>query len=577
MNCIHPRQTLRPLALAVMLSLSAGVVHADERESMEVLKQTTLNLINALVENGVLTREKANELIRTAEEKAARTVALSDPKPEAGGGGGAAAGVVAGTAVAGAAAGTAAAPAPVRVQYIPESTKKEIRDQIRKDVLAQAREEHWADPNVIPSWLDRIKVSGDVLARYQFEDFASNNTAPRDYDQSNNSTPGVMTRNAPLADSGFSSGNTQNDVGSERLRVRLGIDAKLSDAVRTEVRIATGSTDSRVSTTQPLGSAFNKYSLWLDRGFIAYDPAQWMGVKVGRMSNPFVGSDLMWDDNLNFDGLTLNFRDKKADGFVPYATLGAFPLSIESSPAKPYGRTLFAVQAGAATDVSTKTRARFGLAYYNFHNLEGHVESEDNYLTGAGALTPTYANTEYQAGMRQKGNTLVRINAANDSSATIWGLSSRFKPIHFGFGIDNARTDAMHLIFSADYVKNLAYDRSEIQTRTGVAPTDGSSSGYQIKFLTGAPVVRRKGEWNASVAFRNLGSDAVPDAFVDGTLGGGGTNLRGYILGFNYGLDLATTFGVRYMAARNIDSPSMVSDTHTYKQNTLQLDLGVGF
>ncbi|MEC5386792.1 putative porin [Uliginosibacterium sp. H3] len=571
MNRIQPLNALRPIALAVMLIAASGAAHADERESMEVLKQTTLNLINALVENGVLTREKANELIRTAEEKAARTVALSDPKPD-----GAATGAVAGAAVAGTLAG-AAAPAPVRVQYIPESTKKEIRDQIRKEVLAQAREEHWADPNVIPSWLDRIKLSGDVLARYQFDNFASSNTPPIDYDQATNTTPGVMTRNAPLADNGFSSGNTQNDLNTERLRVRLGIEAKLTDAVRTEVRIATGSTDSRVSTTQPLGSAFNKYSLWLDRGFISYDPIQWVDVKAGRMSNPFVGSDLMWDDNLNFDGITFNVRDKKADGFVPYATFGAFPLQTESAPARPFSRTLFAVQAGAATDVSTKTRARFGLAYYNFHNLEGHVESEDNYLTGVGALTPTYANTEYQAGMRQKGNTLVRINAANDSSATIWGLSSRFKPIHLGFGFDNARTDAMHLIFSGDYVKNLAYDRNEIQGRTGVAPTDGSSSGYQLKFLVGTPAVRRKGEWNASVAFRNLGSDAVPDAFVDGTLGGGGTNLRGYILGFNYGLDLATTFGVRYMNARNIDSPSMVSDAHTFKQNTLQMDLGVGF
>jgi hypothetical protein len=98
-----------------------------------------------------------------------------------------------------------------------------------------------------------------------------------------------------------------------------------------------------------------------------------------------------------------------------------------------------------------------------------------------------------------------------------------------------------------------------------------------LKFLVGAPVLRKKGEWNASVAFRSLGSDAVPDAFADGTLGGGGTNVRGYILGFNYGLDTATTFGIRYLSGRNIDSPSMLSDSHTFKLNTLQVDMGVGF
>jgi hypothetical protein len=575
MNRTQPLQTLRPLALAVMLALSAGAAHADERESMEVLKQTTLNLINALVENGVLTREKANELIRQAEEKAARTVALSNPKPETEGSGAVAAG-----AVAGAVAGATTTPATVHVQYIPESTKKEIRDQIRKDVLAQAREEHWADPNVIPSWLDRVKVSGDVLVRNQFDNYASNNTPPADYDQSSNTLPGVMTRNAPLADSGFTSGNTQDDVNQLRLRVRLGVEARLSDEVHTEVRIATGGTENRVSTTQTLGAngaAFNKYSLWLDRGYIRYDPFQWAGMQAGRMPNPFVGTDLMWDDNVNFDGISLHFKDKKADGFVPYVTMGVFPLATESAPAKPYSRTLLAAQAGAASDVSTKTRARFGVAYYNFRNLEGRVESSDNYIPGIGPITSTYANTEYGASLRQKGNTLVRINANNDDTATIWGLASRFRPLLLSFGTDYARMDALHFMFGVDYVKNLGFDRNEIQNRTGATFTDGRSTGHQVKFLVGAPVVRRKGEWNTSVTYRSLGSDAVPDAFTDGTFGGGGTNLRGYILGFNYGVDLATTLTLRYMSARNIDSPSMLSDSHTFKLNTLQADLGVAF
>jgi hypothetical protein len=554
MNRIFPLQSLRPIALAVMLVASSGAACADERESMEVLRQTTLNLINALVENGVLTREKANDLIREAEQKAARTVALATPQPE-----------------------VSKDAAPVHVQYVPEAVKKEIRDQIRKEVLTQAREEHWADPNVIPSWLDRVKVSGDILTRYQFDNYASNNTAPRDYDQSNITTPGVTTRNASLASSGVSAGNTQNDLSQGRLRVRLGVEAKLSDAVHAEARIATGSTDTRVSTTQTLGSGFNKYSLWLDRGFIRYDPLTWTSVTAGRMSNPFVSSDLVWDDNVNFDGLALTFKDHKADGFVPYVTLGAFPLSTESTPKTPFSRTLFAAQVGASTDVTSKTRARLGVAYYNFRHLEGRLENSDDYDVIVGPLTDTYGNTEYGSSLRQKGNTLFRINADTDSSATIWGLASRFAPVHVGFGFDNARTDAVHLMLSGDYVKNTAFDRNEIQRRTGVTLIDGRSTGYQLKFQVGAPVVRRKAEWNASVAFRSLGSDAIPDAFADSTFGGGGTNLRGYILGFNYGLDTATTLALRYMSARNIDSPSMLSDSHTFKLNTLQLDLGVGF
>ena len=52
------------------------------------------------------------------------------------------------------------------------------------------------------------------------------------------------------------------------------------------------------------------------------------------------------------------------------------------------------------------------------------------------------------------------------------------------------------------------------------------------------------------------GSDAVLDAFTDSDLGLGGTNLRGYILGFTYGLYRNSTIGVRYLAAENIDTVS---------------------
>ena len=566
MKSILPLPSLRPVALAVMLAVAAGSVHADERESLEVLRQTTLNLISALVEAGVITREKAAELIRQAEEKAQFMVAQQREKER-----------LPGETTAQAAPATPAASAPVRVQYIPESVKTEIRDQLRKEVMNQARDEHWADRNAVPSWLDRIKFSGDILTRYQFDNYASSNTAPRDYDQSGSSAVGMTTRNAAFASNGNTSGNTQNDLSSLKLRVRLGLEAKLSDEVRAEMRIASGNSDSRNSTTQTLGSNFNKYSLWLDRGFIRYDPLQWAGLQVGRMSNPFVTSDLIWDENVNLDGLALGFKDRLADGFVPYATIGAFPLATESEPKTPFSRTLYAAQIGASTDVSTKSRVRAGLAYYRFHNLEGHAEPTSAY-NGSAAVTSTYLNSEYGSSMRQRGNTLVRINAANDLSLqSTWGLASKFAPLHIGTGLDYARTDALHFVVSADYVKNLAFDRAEIKRRTAADVTDGRATGYQLRFLAGAPSVRNKSEWNASVTFRNLGSDAVPDAFVDSNFGGGGTNVRGYILGFNYGLDKATVLGLKYLSGRTIDSPTMLNSSDSFRLNTWQLDLGVGF
>ena len=75
-----------------------------------------------------------------------------------------------------------------------------------------------------------------------------------------------------------------------------------------------------------------------------------------------------------------------------------------------------------------------------------------------------------------------------------------------------------------------------------------------------------------------MGSDAVLDAFTDSDLGLGGTNLRGYTVGMNYGLYRNTFLGVRYMAAENLDTPLNSNfPTASYKVNTLQVDLNVRF
>lgn len=77
---------LTPLAMALSLGLMAAApAHANERESLENLRQTTLNLIEALVETGVLPREKADALMQAAREKAqaqaAAAVAPADAAP----------------------------------------------------------------------------------------------------------------------------------------------------------------------------------------------------------------------------------------------------------------------------------------------------------------------------------------------------------------------------------------------------------------------------------------------------------------------------------------------------------------
>lgn len=126
---------LTPLALALSVGLMAAApAHANERESLETLRQTTLNLIEALVETGVLPREKADALIQAAREKAqaqAQAQAAADA----------------------AATPTEATPAKrvLRVPYVPESVRAQIRDEVKEEIITQARAERWGVPGA-PSW-----------------------------------------------------------------------------------------------------------------------------------------------------------------------------------------------------------------------------------------------------------------------------------------------------------------------------------------------------------------------------------------------------------------------------------------
>lgn len=522
---------------------------ADDRESLETLRETTLNLIDALVEQGIFSREKADAMVKAAQSKAAKTVTREKSKSAA----------------------------PVRVQYVPETVKNEIRDQLRQEVLAQAKAERWAEPNAVPSWLDRIKWEGDIRVRYQLDDYAKSNTDALNYilaAAGSNPTGSEVTRSAGFLSNNGSAAtaNTLEDRDRYRLRARLGILAKVSDDWSAGVRLATGNTTDRVSTNQTMGQDFNKYQLMVDRAYLKYDPVEWLSATGGRIPNPWFSTDLVWDEDLNFEGFATTIKPSFANGdFRPFLTLGAFPLREDSPPTRA-NRWMAGVQVGAKWSFSQNSRLTVGLAMYEFDKLEARVERDADYLAGSAS----YGQFEYGSGLRQKGNTLFRTNASSDVGATIWGLASKFRPVNLTASLDLAHFDPVHVVLTADYVKNTAFDRSEIQRRTGVALNDGKDYGYLFKLAVGMPKLEKRHDWQGSFAYRYLGSDATVDAFTDSDFGLGGTNLKGYQLGLNYGVDQNAWLSLRWMSAESIESFSL-DPAHRFGVDLLQADVNVRF
>jgi Putative porin len=560
------RPALTTLALAMALAMPA---HADERESLETLRQTTRNLIDALVESGVLSKDKAEALIKSAQAKAAAEAPKSHAQltPE-------------GKPV-------------LRVPYVSDSMRAQIRDEVKEEVIAQARAERWGVPGA-PSWINNIKIDGDIRLRHQVDSASSNNTGADTYVIADVLNSNGISRSPDFASYAVNdakdllpTANTSDSRGRERVRMRLGLTAKITDEVGVGLRLATGSATDRVSTNQTLGQNFNKYQLFVDRAFVRIDPTPWLTFQGGRIPNPWFSSDMTWSENLNFEGFATTLRRPVADdGLAPFLTLGYFPLR-ESTPPGRNGRSLWGAQLGASMDWGARTRLKFGLAYYSYNNIEGRSDSDYTVLTNGISVGQRYGRYEYPVGLRQRGNTVFETNPlltfSSDVIKPTWGLAYQFKPLVLTAAAEFTHFSPFNILLSAEYANNTAFSASDFHKRAdpttyGKVNPGGSGEGYQLRLAVGDTEVRDFNDWQVAFTYRRVGSDAVLDAFTDSDLGLGGTNLRGYSLGLNYGLYRNTTLGVKYLAGENIDTTLNSNYPNaSFKVNTLQVDLNVRF
>ncbi len=508
----------RLLTASLVFAGLSGLAQGGEREELEALRQTTQGLIQLLVQQGFLTQDKADQLLRQAAQKAAPATP--------------------------AAAASAPEPAVVRVPYVPETVRKQIADQVREDVTAQARAERWGDANAIPEWVDRLKFEGDIRVGSQNDFFSKSNSSVAFF-QAN----------------GQNISNTTEDRSRLRLRARLGVNARVNPELSAGLRLTTGSASDPVSTSQTLGTTGSKYSFALDRAFLRYhDEVErpWLTAHAGRMASPWFGTDLLWNENLAFEGLAVHLDPAAKSNAVwrPYLTLGAFPIQdIETSQnVRASSKWLYAAQTGLEWIRDNKARAKLGLAYYSFENVSGQRNS---------AASPN-AYDKTVPDFRQKGNTLFDINATPSAGNERWALASDFRLLNITGALDFNVNDPVHLIVTGDYVENIGYDRAKVLARTG-QDLRPQTSGHLARVAVGMPAMLLRHDWQLSLTYRYLEADAVLDAYTDADFHLGGTNNKGYILGLLYGLGRNTWVSTRWLSSNEISgAPLSINSLQVY-------------
>ncbi|AZD08267.1 Putative outer membrane TonB-dependent receptor [Pseudomonas chlororaphis] len=521
------------LAIGMVIATLVGPVAAAPAAPSE---NATINLIRLLVQQGVLKQEQAEGLIAQAEREAQQARQAN-------------------TAVA---AGPAATPGDVRVQYVPAIVRDQIRDQVKAEVMATAKQENWAQPNTFPDWVSRISFDGDIRLRDESRYYSgSNSNEIVDFAKLNDKGPYDVNPNSstnlpPLL-------NTREDRENLfRLRARLGMKAQVAEDWTAGIRIGTGSDNNPVSTTQTLGGGFGKKDIWLDQGYLTWKATDALTLTGGRIANPFFSTDLLYSNDLNFDGVAAIFNHKLNRDWGLFGTVGAFPVEYTNDTSTSNGfdkeesdnKWLYGAQIGANWAINSNHRLKGALAYYRFDDIEGQRSSACEPWAGA----PGCDTDGTRVAFMQKGNSVFLLrditpNPANPAATAqpqFVGLASEFNLLDLNLVWDADLPQDFKLRSQANYIHNLGYDEGEMRKRSegqivnnldSNGELESGANAWMVQFTLGNSLeLARQGDWNLFAGYKYIQPDALPDGFNDSSFHLGGTNAKGYFLGGNYGL-----------------------------------------
>jgi hypothetical protein len=557
-------------------------------------QNVTINLIRLLVKQGVISQKAADALLKEAEEEAAQAKKGKQPV----------------RAAEAPAVETPPPPGTIRVPYVPEIVKNQIRDEVKQEVLQQAQRENWAQPETLPPWTRHFKLFGDFRFRDENDLFSSNNDSGIiDYATFNANGPTDITSFTNPGGIPFLN-TTADRLNRLSIRARLGFDLTLTDGVLFGLRLASGGDNGPVSTTQLLGGGFGKKDFWLDQAYLNINPSHWISASAGRMPDPFLHTDLVYDPDLNFDGIVATTETKRPDakGIGFFATEGLFPIGYIGNNFPDHGvdtngipvgkrndhtKWLWGNQIGADWDANSFDW-RFATSYYDFASIQGQLSTLCPIYQGAKECSTDFTRPAFM----QKGNTLFLIRQiAVDPSNPNPQPAPQFAGLAFKYKLINATSEfsmpvgGYQLLLDLDYVHNLAY-RAGVACRYGIlAPPvtnveggnlnacDNSSGnaarlksgpdGWYVTTTFGNAETRTPWAWNVSLGYKYLEPDAVPDAFTDSDFHLGGTNARGFILGGSLGLFDNTWVTARWLSANEVFGPPLAIDV-------VQLDLNAG-
>ncbi|GBG13208.1 uncharacterized protein NMK_0752 [Novimethylophilus kurashikiensis] len=218
-------------------------------------------------------------------------------------------------------------------------------------------------------YINSITPTGDVRVRYELRDAKG---------QAVNGTNGQ---------------NAFEKLGRARYAWHLGFKSDSDNDFFTEFRFASGTNsrspnnDFNNTVTTDAGSApmSKQGGAQVDRVMIGWNTTEWLTLKAGRMQNPLYTTSMVWDGDLNPEGLAEELHTKFNDVDL-FATLGQFSLRtkydrqtytdpITGAVVKENNvatSKLFAFQGGAHYKFNDETSVKIAPVYYSYAGSGGN-------------------------------------------------------------------------------------------------------------------------------------------------------------------------------------------------------------
>jgi Putative porin len=303
-----------------------------------------------------------------------------------------------------------------------------------------------------------------------------------------------------------------------RIRARLNIDGQVNESLKVVFQIATGAQEA-TSTNQTLGGdnkptdatavagGYKNRNIDLSQAYIDWAVNSKANLLAGKVKNTLYtpgDSDLLWDTDLAFEGLTFNYKCNCDETRGHFVNLGVYTFAERNAEETTAGAShsdiyQYAAQAGMTVPVSDK-KLTFGLGYHAVAPIENMAI----------------------AGVAAKGNTF-----NGGAFANSFEMAQAFVSIECNKGS-----------IYADYVSN--------------SGADEENQAYMVGFTYGK--TKEKGDWSIGYNFRVIEKDSVIGALHDSDFANGETDSQGHKVQLKYQIASATQGHFTYlMSERNMN------------------------